>query len=365
MIRRTPLHDVHVELGATLVDFAGWSMPVRYDSDLAEHHAVRQRAGMFDLSHMGEIEVFGPDAASGLDHALTGGLSAIDVGRAKYSLLCDDEGGVMDDVIVYRRDDERFYVVANAANAETVVAALADRLAHLDAEVIDRSPETALIAVQGPASVQVLTNVGVSVDTLDQLRPSRGIDIEVAGHQAFLARTGYTGEDGFELYVANDAATPLWWALTEAGGSVEMAPAGLACRDTLRLEAGMPLYGQELSRERTPIEAGLGRVVDLDTDFVGRDALKGIDDQGTDVRLVGLVGEGRRAPRTGYAVQTPSGDTVGEVTSGALSPTLGVPIAMAYVSTGWSQPDTELTVDVRGKPHEVKVTTLPFYRRPR
>ncbi len=363
MTRQTPLHDVHVQLGATLTDFAGWSMPVRYDSDLAEHHAVRQHAGLFDLSHMGEIEVYGPDAAAGLDGALVGALSEVAVGRAKYTLLCAHDGGVLDDLIVYRRGEDRYLVVANAANASMVCAALTDRLDHLDAEVVDRSHETALVALQGPAAAGVLTTLGV--EGLDDLRYYAGIDVEVAGHPTFLARTGYTGEDGFELFVPRETVVEVWWAVMEAGRSAEVVPAGLACRDTLRLEAGMPLYGHELSTEHSPFAAGLGRVIAFDTDFVGREALEAQRDEGVGTRLVGLTGEGRRAPRAGYAVQTPDGATIGEVTSGALSPTLGVPIAMAYVDAEHAEPGTKLNVDVRGRALPVATVSLPFYRRPR
>jgi aminomethyltransferase len=361
MTRPTPLHDVHVELGATLTDFAGWSMPVRYDSDLAEHHAVRQRAGLFDLSHMGEIEVIGSEAAAALDHALVGALSKVEAGRAKYSMLCAEDGGVLDDLVVYRRAEERYLVVANAANAEVVLAALTDRAAGMDAEVVDVSATTALIALQGPAAAGILATLGVG--GLDDLRYYAGHDEDVASHPVFLARTGYTGEDGFELFVDADQATDLWWALLEAGRSAEVAPAGLACRDTLRLEAGMPLYGNELGPDRTPFDAGLDRIIAFDTDFVGKAALQQVADAGPSETLVGLTGEGRRAPRAGYEVQDADGATLGRVTSGALSPTLGVPIAMAYLPIGHAEPGTELAVDIRGRPAPVQVVELPFYRR--
>lgn len=362
MTRRTPLYDVHVELGASLIDFAGWSMPVRYDSDLAEHHAVRQRAGLFDLSHMGEIEVVGPDAADALDHAFVGAASRIKVGRARYSMLCAEDGGVLDDVIIYRRDEQRYLVVANAANADVVLTAVRDRAADSDAEVVDAGPDTALIALQGPAAAGVLAGLGVQ--GLDHLRYYAGIDVDVAGHAVFLARTGYTGEDGFELFVAAEHATEMWWALLDAGRSAEVVPAGLACRDTLRLEAGMPLYGNELGPDRTPFDAGMGRVIAFDTDFVGKDALQAVADAGPRDALVGLTAEGRRAPRSGYEVQAPDGTAVGTVTSGVLSPTLGIPIAMAYVVREQAEPGTELAVDVRGRGLPVEVVELPFYRRP-
>ncbi len=361
-MKRTPLHEVHVELGATLTDFAGWSMPLRYDSDLAEHHAVRQRAGLFDLSHMGELELTGPGAAAALDHALVGKASAITVGRARYSMLCAEDGGVLDDLVVYRRGEERYLVVANAANAEVVRRELVARADGFDTEVVDRSEETALIALQGPAASGVLAAMGLS--GLDELRYYAGIDTDVLEHRVWLARTGYTGEDGVELFVPADEAADLWYGLLEAGRSAEVVPAGLACRDTLRLEAGMPLYGHELGPDRTPFDAGLGRIVAFDTDFVGKEALEEVARTGPTETLVGLTAEGRRAPRAGYPVL--DGDTpIGTVTSGVLSPTLGVPIAMAYVPVDRAEVGTALAVDVRGRPLPVEIVELPFYRRPR
>ncbi len=364
MSRRSPLHDVHERLGATMTDFAGWSMPVRYDSDLAEHHAVRQRAGLFDLSHMGEVVVTGPQAADALDHAFVGDLTKVAMGRAKYTMLCAQHGGVLDDVVVYHRDVDRYLVVANAANVAVVRTELERRCAPFDAEVADHSDATALIALQGPASAQILTGMGVP--GLADLRYYAGMEARVADVPVWLARTGYTGEDGFELYADAQRAEPLWDALHDAGRIAEVVPAGLACRDTLRLEAGMPLYGQELSVDRTPFDAGLGRIVNLSSrGFVGRDALVAAKAAGSAQRLVGLTTEGRRAPRTGYPVLAPDGAAVGEVTSGALSPTLGIPIAMAYVDVDHTEVGTPLQVDVRGTAMPATVVETPFYRRPR
>lgn len=361
----SPLHDVHAELGASFTDFAGWAMPVRYDSELAEHHAVRQAAGLFDLSHMGEIEVTGPEAARALDHALVGNLSTVAVGRARYSMLCADDGGVLDDLVVYRLDEERYLVVANAANAEVAANALTERAAAFDAKVMNASADNALIAVQGPRSAEILRRLTEA--DVGSLKYYASMPATVAGIDLLLARTGYTGEDGFELYCAPAQASDLWRALLEAGRPHRLLPAGLACRDTLRLEAGMPLYGHELSTELTPFEAGLGRVVkfEKEADFVGRAALLARKESGPRQVLVGLKGEGRRAPRAGYAVLDPAGETeIGQVTSGALSPTLGYPVAMAYVRPEHSEPGTPLFVDVRGKTTPVEVVALPFYRHP-
>ncbi|MFJ8739124.1 glycine cleavage system aminomethyltransferase GcvT [Embleya sp. NPDC127516] len=361
--RRTPLDAVHDALGATMTDFAGWRMPLRYGSERDEHTAVRTTAGLFDLTHMGEIEVTGPDAARALDHALVGFVSKIGIDRARYTMICTEEGGIVDDLIVYRLGDEHFVVVANASNADVVAGSLAYRSEKFDATVRDASEEYTLLAVQGPTSTAI---VGSLTDAdLPALKYYAILRTEVAGVPVLLARTGYTGEDGFELFAAPGDAVALWEALLTAGKPHGLVPAGLSCRDTLRLEAGMPLYGHELTRDTTPYEANLGRVVRLDKpeDFVGRDALAAAQE---DVRrtLVGLTSPGKRVPRAGYpVVDAETGEKVGEVTSGAPSPTLGVPIAMAYVSTDRAEPGTRLAVDIRGKAEPVEVVALPFYKR--
>ncbi|MYS80153.1 glycine cleavage system aminomethyltransferase GcvT [Embleya scabrispora] len=361
--RRTPLDAVHDALGATMTDFAGWRMPLRYGSERDEHTAVRTTAGLFDLTHMGEIEVTGPDAARALDHALVGFVSKIGVDRARYTMICTEEGGIVDDLIVYRLGDEHFVVVANASNADVVAGSLKYRSENFDAVVRDASEEYTLLAVQGPASTEI---VGSLTDAdLPALKYYAILRTEVAGVPVLLARTGYTGEDGFELFAAPDDAVALWEALLAAGKPHGLVPAGLSCRDTLRLEAGMPLYGHELTRDTSPYEANLGRVVRLDKpeDFVGRDALAAAQE---DVRrtLVGLTSPGKRVPRAGYpVVDAETGERVGEVTSGAPSPTLGVPIAMAYVASERAEPGTRLAVDIRGKAEPVEVVALPFYKR--
>ncbi len=371
--RHSPLHDVHVAAGAAFTDFAGWQMPVRYTSDLAEHAAVRTGAGLFDLSHMGEILVVGPQAGEALDHALAGKLSAIDEGQAKYSLLLSERGGILDDLVVYRTGPDRFLVVANASNREVAARELRERAAAFDCVVQDESDDIALIALQGPRAEEILRNVdGFDLGAggsggLDDLRYYRAIpctylDQHGRSHNVLVARTGYTGEDGFEFYIAPEAAAALWEAIAETGAGAGLVPAGLAARDTLRLEAGMPLYGHELSTETFPVQAGLGRVVALKTkegDFVGRAAVEQGPAAGSRV-LVGLRSEGKRAGRAGYPVML--GDrVVGEVTSGALSPTLGYPIAMAYVDPDAAD-STSLELDVRGSRVAASITPLPFYK---
>lgn len=376
--RYSPLHQAHVAAGASFTDFAGWQMPVRYSSDLAEHHAVRTAAGLFDLSHMAEIVVLGPEAADALDYALAGKISAVAVGQAKYSLLLGREGGIVDDLVAYRTGEDRFLVVANASNRAAVAEQLLERCSLFDCQVFDESDDIALIAIQGPKSFEILSQVpGVDIPALEALkyywstpgtfRPvstdaDRG-ESEPARHELLVARTGYTGEDGFELYVAPDVAPVLWDALLETGAGSGLVPAGLASRDTLRLEAGMPLYGHELGLATSPFQAGLGRVVNLkkEGDFVGREAVESGAPEGARV-LVGLVSEGKRAGRAGYEVY--DGETVvGAITSGALSPTLGYPIAMAYVDAASASDGANLLIDVRGTRVPASVVPLPFYKR--
>ena len=366
----TALYEAHKQLGASFTDFGGWQMPLKYSSELAEHKAVRSAAGLFDLSHMGEVEVTGPDAGAFLDYALVGKLSAVKPGRAKYSLITNTDGGIIDDLISYRLADDSYLVVPNAGNADTVAAELAARAQGFDVAVNNVSAETALVAVQGPAAEAILLTLvpegqhdavtGMkyyAADTVDVTVEERTLNLLVA-------RTGYTGEDGFEIYVPNTDAADLWDALLAAGADSGLIPAGLACRDSLRLEAGMPLYGNELTLDTDPYAAGLGPVVALSKDggFVGRAALDARKEAGPARRLVGLKGAGRRSARSSYRVLK-DGETIGEVTSGAPSPTLGYPIALAYVDSAYTEPGTLLDVDLRGKPEQFEVVDLPFYKR--
>ena len=362
--RRSPLHELHEKLGASFTDFAGWLMPVRYSSDLAEHHAVRTAAGIFDISHMAEIQVSGPDASTFLDHALAGNIGAVPAGRAKYSLVLDGGGGILDDIIVYHNAEGEYLVVANAGNRHVVLDALQNRAAGFDVTLVDLTDDIVLIAVQGPASQAILAATrGLVIDGLDDLKYYASTGATFGSGTVLVARTGYTGENGYELYVDVQDAAALWIALTEAGAGHGLVPAGLASRDTLRLEAGMPLYGHELGLDTLPAQAGLGRVVSLakTDDFIGRSAVEAGPGEGARV-LVGLASEGKRAGRAGYPVF--DGDVeVGAVTSGALSPTLGYPIAMAYVDPASSLAGTELQIDVRGSRIAAVVVPLPFYKK--
>lgn len=370
----TALYGEHEKAGASFTDFGGWQMPLKYSSELAEHHAVRKAAGLFDLSHMGEVWVTGPAAAAFLDYALAGKLSAVAVGKAKYSLICNAEGGIIDDLISYRLGDEKFLVVPNAGNAATVAALLAERAAAFDVVVEDVSGETSLIAVQGPnAEAILLTLVPAEQHPLVtgmKYYAAAEVPITVNGtaRELLLARTGYTGEDGFEIYLPNADAAALWQSLLANGQDLGLIPAGLASRDSLRLEAGMPLYGNELSVSGHAYSAGLGPVVSLakESDFIGKAALAAIKESGDGVtsgrKLVGLKGVGRRAARGHYPVLK-DGATIGEVTSGQPSPSLGYPVALAYIDVDHAAVGTLLDVDLRGKAEPFEVVALPFYKR--
>lgn len=388
----TALYEEHKKLGASFTDFGGWQMPLKYSSELAEHHAVRKSAGLFDLSHMGEVWVTGPDAAAFLDYALVGKISAMAVGKAKYSLICNEDGGIIDDLITYRRpaahaaadraaedsaagdSTDKFLVVPNAGNAKVVAAELAARAANFDVTVQDASAETSLIAVQGPKAQEILLRLVPPAQhaLVTELKYYAAVEVPFmfggTSQDLLLARTGYTGEDGFEIFVANDGAVALWQALVAIAEDGELTPAGLASRDSLRLEAGMPLYGNELSLEGDPFAAGLGPVVALskEGDFVGKAALAAKKEAGagatTGRKLVGLKGLGRRAGRGHYPVLK-DGNVVGEVTSGQPSPTLGYPVALAYVDVEFTEPGTALDIDLRGKAEPFEVVALPFYKR--
>ncbi len=364
-MHQTPLDAAHRALGARMIPFAGWDMPVQYAGITQEHNAVRTAAGLFDLSHMGELWVRGPGAAAALDGALVTAPSRLKDGRAHYSMICTPEGAVIDDLIVYRTGDEEFLVVANASNREAVAEALHERLSGHDATFDDASLRTALIAIQGPRSRELL-QAHTDID-LEPLKYYSIATATVCKRPVRIARTGYTGEDGFEIYTEWGDAERIWNHLLEEGTKAGLVPAGLGARDTLRLEAGMPLYGQELDRETSPFEAGLGRVVKFDKPetFVGREALERAKDRPSKV-LVGLKLTGRGIARTGYPVYLPAApEASGRVTSGTASPTLGHPIAMAFVTPDLAEPGTTVEVGIRNDRVTAEVIPMPFYSRPR
>jgi aminomethyltransferase len=364
-LRRTPLHEVHLELGARMVPFAGYEMPVQYGSIIEEHRAVREALGIFDLSHMGEVEVRGEEAVAFLRRAVVSDPGVLSVGQAQYSMLCDVDGGIIDDLIVYRLADDRFWVVCNAANRSAVVDQLRALLERGDfgPELEDRSDRTALVAPQGPNAAALLA--GLTDLDLDGIANYHAAEGSVAGIDCLVARTGYTGEDGFELFCAAADARRLWEAVSEAGEAHGARPCGLGARDTLRLEAGMPLYGNELDRRTNPFEVNLGRVVKLDKgDFIGRSALQAIQQAGPSRKLIGLAMIDNAIPRSGYEVRA-DGRPVGRVTSGTQSPTLGTRIAMALVPAERAGVGNAFEVVVRDRPYRAEQVKLPFYRRPR
>jgi aminomethyltransferase len=349
---RTPLYERHRDLGARLVDFAGWEMPIQYPSGInQEHLAVRQDAGVFDVSHMGEIRVQGAESVSFLRFATLNDVERLRVGRGQYSMLPNDRGGLVDDLYVYRDADDDFLIVANAGNVDTVLAHLVALAGGFAVEVDDESDRWGLIALQGPgAAVRLERVAGIE---LTALRKNATRDAEVAGCPVRLARTGYTGEDGFELFTAWDDTTAVWDLLVEGGA----LPCGLGARDTLRLEAGFPLYGNELGEGTNPLCTPFAWVV-KDKPFFGRDAIWGAT---CAQRLVGLKVTGRGIPRQGYEVQDDRGRRIGEVTSGTLSPLTREAIAMAWLEADLAEDGASVAVVVRGQAVPATVTTPPFY----
>ena len=374
-LKRTPLYDLHVQAGARMVPFGGWSMPVQYPTGvLTEHHAVRQRAGLFDIGHMGQIAFEGPDALEFLQWVTTHDVSRLSVGAAQYSLLCNYDGGVLDDIIVYRLAESRYLMVVNAANADADQAWLEGQLTrpgrgvNPDRVLAQRlSPPRTLLALQGPRATAVLRRL--TAEPVGDLTNYHALEGTVDGVPALIARTGYTGERGYEIAFDGAQAVQLWTALLAAGKEEGLIPCGLGARDTLRLEAGMALYSHELTQETTPFEAGLGRVVRFEKgDFVGAAALQEAGaaagtPRETGRRLVGLELTDRGVVRAGYPILA-GGKPVGALTSGGPSPTLGTSIGMGYVPAALAEPGTEVQVDVRGRPLAARIVPLPFYRRP-
>ncbi|MFT7644251.1 MAG: aminomethyltransferase [Pirellulaceae bacterium] len=362
---QTPLHSWHEENNGRLVDFAGWSMPVQYSSIVDEHVATRTKATLFDVSHMGRLRFGGEGATAFLDHLLTRRVTGLADGAVRYSLVTNEQGGILDDVLIYRlgeMDDALPYMmVVNASNREKIVEWIGQHVTD-DVTVEDHTIETAMIAAQGPTAWAAITAVtGVAVDSLRYYEVSK---TTIEGQESWISRTGYTGEDGCELIVPAALGLPLWQQLLEAGAAGGMIAAGLGARDTLRLEAAMPLYGHELNEDIDPLQAGLGFAIQFkDRNFIGRDALLAKKSDATALKRVGLVKPGGgRVPRE-HSLLVVDGNQVGEVTSGTFSPTLKEPIAMAYVQPEFAATGTELSVDIRGRCEPVTVVDLPFYSR--
>jgi aminomethyltransferase len=357
-LRHTPLYDKHVALGAKMVPFARWEMPIQYSGIVAEHRAVRGAAGLFDLSHMGEFLFEGTGALAALDRLVSSDIAGLEVGHARYGLLTNEKGTIVDDVIVYRYAPDRLAMVVNAANIEKDAAHVRRHLAS-DVRFDDLSDQTALIAPQGPRAAKILSRVAAM--NVDDLMPFGVTATKVAGVAATVARTGYTGEDGFEVFVPNADAGTVWDALLEAGKEDGIQPIGLGARDTLRLESRFSLYGNEIDETTDPIEAGLAWTCKLDKEFLGRDKIAAAKERGPKRRIAGLVITGGVA-RHGHPV-TSGGDTVGVVTSGTYGPTVDKNIALAYVPTESSKVGTALAVRIREKDVPATVVKTPFYRR--
>ena len=361
-MRRTPLHPVHQRLGARLVPFAGWEMPVQYTGIVAEHRAVRTAAGLFDVSHMGELDLRGSGAAAAVARLTCADVDRIDAGQARYSLVLDDAAGIIDDVIVYRLGDRHYRLVVNASNTEAVLDHARTAIAGIaGAELADRSADLALLAIQGPRALAIVAHLADrDVATIGTYRCR--VD-RLCGHQVLLARTGYTGEDGFELFAAAGHAEALWNGLLEAGAEVGLQSAGLGARDTLRLEASMPLYGHELTRDVSPLEVGLGRFVSHGDGYIGAAAIARQRAAGVPRRLACLHLAGRAIARQGFAVTTAAGTEIGTVTSGSYGPWLQRSIAMGLVARKHAARGNELAVLVRGRAQAATVVARPFYQR--
>ncbi|MFT9849379.1 glycine cleavage system aminomethyltransferase GcvT [Aneurinibacillus sp. REN35] len=363
VLQQTPLYPLYAEYGAKTIDFGGWDLPVQFSSIQKEHEAVRTKAGLFDVSHMGEIEVKGKDALAFIQKITTNDASKLTIGQAQYTIMCYPDGGTIDDLLVYKCGDNEYLLVVNASNIDKDYEWMKK---HAEGEMTLRniSDEIALLALQGPLAetvAQKLTDTDVSAIRFFHFEQN----VNFSGVAGLVSRTGYTGEDGFEIYIKAEDAPVLWKKILEAGGE-DVLPCGLGARDTLRFEARLPLYGQELSKDISPLEAGLGFAVKVDkpVPFIGQEALKAQKENGIPRKLVGLEMIERGIPRTHYAVYA-GDEQVGEVTTGTQSPTLKKSVGLALVKREHSEPGTELDVEIRGKRVKAKVVPTPFYKRPK
>lgn len=360
MLKKTALNDVHRALGARMVDFGGWDMPVIYTNQIEEHHAIRNNVGLFDVSHMGEIRVKGPEAFVLVQKLVTKDISKMEDGRVSLGVFCDETGGIIDDLTVYKISDQEYYLVVNAGTAVGDYEWCQKHAEGLDVEIFNESEETAKIDIQGPNAQQVLQKL-VEGD-LAEIKRYWFKEWQVDGADAIVSRTGYTGEDGFEIYIKNEDAEKIWNALMEAGKEEGIIACGLGARDTLRTECGMMLYGHDIDREHSPLESVYGWAVSFDKDFVGKEALLKQKEEGIKRKLVGLEILDRGIAREHYGIFK-DGEQVGEVTSGTPSPTLEKNIAMGYVPFEMREPGTEFDIQVRNRFIKAKVVKLPFYKK--
>jgi aminomethyltransferase len=360
-LKKTPLNQVHRALGAKMVDFGGWDMPVQYSGIIEEHKAVRTKAGLFDVSHMGEIRVKGPDALKFLQKMLSNDLSKVKTYQIQYNILCLPSGGVVDDLLVHKENDNDYLLVVNASNTDKDFKWFLEHKEDEDVEIIDESPETGQIAIQGPLAESILQKLtDVNLADIKFYRYTYG---QVDGVKCLISRTGYTGEDGFEVYCPQEKTVQLWNKLLEVGGD-NILPCGLGARDTLRFEAKLPLYGHEMSEEITPLEAGLGRFVALDKeeDFIGKFALKAQKEAGVPRKVVGIEMLERGIPRAGYAVKK-DGKEIGFITTGSYAPSLDKNLGLVLIDSAHADIGTELTVSIRNKDVKAQIVPIPFYKR--
>lgn len=361
-LKKTPLHQVHVTSGAKMVPFAGWDMPVQYKGLAVEHEAVRTKVGLFDVSHMGEVDVDGPEALEFVDYLVVGDVKSLEPGKVLYSMMCYENGGIVDDLLVYRKAENSFLLVINAGNIEKDDEWIREQAKSYDVYARNRSDEYAQLAIQGPLAQTVLQKVtDVDLDGIGFFEFKE--NVSVFGMEAIVSRTGYTGEDGFEIYCAPESAEKIWNELLEVGAPEGIEAAGLGARDTLRFEATLPLYGHEIDKDVTPLEAGLAYFVHLDgDDFIGKDALLKQKAEGLELKLVGFELVDKGVPRQGYSVQH-NGDVIGKVTTGYKAPTLGKVIGLALVDIEYTKLGTEFDVDIRGKLKKAVVISKRFYTK--
>jgi aminomethyltransferase len=363
-LKRTPLFPLYEKYGAKTIDFGGWELPVQFSSILEEHEAVRTRAGLFDVSHMGEVTIKGKDALKLIQTLITNDASKMEIGQAIYSPMCYPDGGTVDDLLIYRTGEEEYLAVVNAANIDKDVEWI-EKHADGEVEIKNISAETAQLAIQGPSAERILQKL--TSEDLSQIKFFRfKQDVDLDGSKALVSRTGYTGEDGFEIYCSPEDAVKLWDKILEAGKEEGILPCGLGARDTLRFEAKLPLYGQEITADITPIEAGLGFwvKVDKEVDFIGKEVLKEQKEKGAPRKLVGIEMVERGIPRHGYPVMV-NDEEIGVVTSGTQSPTLKKNVGLALIKADFAQEGQELDVIIRGKRVKAVVVKTPFYRRPK
>lgn len=361
MIQKITLHDVHIQLGGKMMPFAGFTMPVRYSSDIVEHNSVRESVGVFDVSHMGEFLVSGPNALALIQWVSSNDASKLQIGQAQYSCFPNETGGIVDDLIVYMLEEEKYMLVVNASNIRKDWAWLKTHN-KVGAELENISAQTSLFAVQGPKAINVLQSL-TSVN-LDEIKSYHFTTGKLAGvNDVIISATGYTGAGGFEIYVSNENALQVWNAIFEAGEEYDIKPIGLGARDTLRLEMGYPLYGRDISEETSPIEAGLGWITKFSKDFINKVHVKQQYDFGVEKKLIGFILREKGIPRAGYPIFNAHGDIIGKVTSGTLSPSMGIGIGLGYVETKYSTPGTHLAISVRNKSLGAVVEKLPLLKK--